>query len=565
MVDSFFLIFVVTASFLPYITGLGFYSDDWAFLGVLSNSDDQSILGLVHQQFASNDVIRIQARPTQIAYQAVLYRAFGLEPLGYHLFNAAIFAAIATLGYQVLRELRLPRVIALSFPVLFLTMPNYSTDRFWFAAFHYGVSLAFFLLSLVAGLRATRATGTARAGWISVSVLAVVISALGNETILPLFLFSLSLIQIHTRLRFGEGLSGRLGPRGTLALVGGHILVLASVLVYKLNTAEFFGTREGVFLHLRRLVFGSLITNAGSYGVGLPAAAWWGSKHVEPWVLGVGILLGAIVFAYLFRVGEDRGAPVSVRAARRPWTLLCLAGIVVFVLGYSVFLTTSRVIFTSTGIGNRVAMMPSVGVAAILVGAVGLVSTMLRTPSGRRACFAGLVAVLSFLGFVTTSALGSFWRSAWIEERTVLADIDRRLPTLEPHTSLVVHGVCPYRGPAIVFESNWDLAGALQTRHRDLSLTADVTGRMTIEEEGLSFSLYGGWSWLRPYGEDLLLYDRDRGVILRLLNARTALRYFGSRDPSIPSRCPDGSPGQGEIILPGDRLYLWMELRDFRP
>jgi hypothetical protein len=565
MIDSLLLVFVVAATFSPYIAGLGFYSDDWAFLSVLSNSDDQSILGLVHQQFASNDAIRIQARPTQIAYQAVLYRTFGLEPLGYHLFNAAVFAAIAILGYQVLRELRLPRVVALSFPVLFVTLPNYSTDRFWFAAFHYGVSLAFFLLSLLAGLRATRAAGRAKAGWIFISVLAVVISALGNETILPLFPFSLLLIQIHTRLRFGEGLSTRLGPLGALALVCGHVLVLASVLVYKLNTAEFFGTRESVLLHLRRLAFGSSITNAGSYGVGLPYAAWWGSKHVQPWVLGVGILLGVVVFAYLLRVADARGEPVSVRSARRPWKLLCLAGIVVFVLGYSVFLTTSRVIFTSTGIGNRVAMMPSVGVAAILVGAVGLVSTMLRTPSGRRACFAGLVAVLCFLGFVTTSALGSYWQRAWIEEQAVLTDIDRQLPTLEPHTSLVVHGVCPYRGPAIVFESNWDLAGALQTKHHDLSLTADLTGRMTIKEQGLSFSLYGGWSWLRPYGEDLLLYDRDRDVTLRLLNARTALRYFGTRDPSIPSRCPDGSPGRGEVILPPDRLYLWLELRGFRP
>ena len=49
---------------------------------------------------------------------------------------------MALLLSLTLRELGLPRSLVLATPLVFALLPNYSTDRFWFAAFGYILSIA---------------------------------------------------------------------------------------------------------------------------------------------------------------------------------------------------------------------------------------------------------------------------------------------------------------------------------------------------------------------------------------------------------------------------------------
>src|SRR4030095_11090327 len=98
---------VVLASVVTYVTRLGFYSDDWAFLAVMTHADDRSIAGLMDALYDFNVTLRM--RPTQMAYQAVLYSVFRLDPFGYHVVNALVLAAMISLLYLVLREIRVPR------------------------------------------------------------------------------------------------------------------------------------------------------------------------------------------------------------------------------------------------------------------------------------------------------------------------------------------------------------------------------------------------------------------------------------------------------------------------
>jgi hypothetical protein len=60
--DAGFLVTVVLLSASVYVTQLGFYSDDWAFLGALETSDDKSLFGLFASQWDFNANLRM--RPT---------------------------------------------------------------------------------------------------------------------------------------------------------------------------------------------------------------------------------------------------------------------------------------------------------------------------------------------------------------------------------------------------------------------------------------------------------------------------------------------------------------------
>ena len=160
--DGLFLVAIVVGSAALYVTELGFYSDDWAFLGSLATHGDHSSVGPPGGQ---DFTPLIRPRPTQVAYQTVLFGLFGLEPVGYHVVNAALLAAMAVLFYAALRELRLPRLVAVAVPAVYALLPHYSTDRFWFASFGYTLSMALYFLSAVADLRALKAGGRSRWAW----------------------------------------------------------------------------------------------------------------------------------------------------------------------------------------------------------------------------------------------------------------------------------------------------------------------------------------------------------------------------------------------------------------
>ena len=69
-------------------------------------------------------------------------------------------------------------------------------------------------------------------------------------------------------------------------------------------------------------------------------------------------------------------------------------------------------------------------------------------------------------------------------------------------TTLILDGVCPFSGPAVVFETDWDLRGALQAMHGDKTILADVVGPyMRVTDEGSVTSAYGYETFYR-YGEN---------------------------------------------------------------
>src|SRR5437867_8723027 len=95
-IDCLFLTGLIGLSCSPYITGLGFYSDDWAFLASFSRFSRHvilaSMLSLVHLRHHVEVF-----RPGQILYMAILYKLFGLEPLGYHVVNTTVPAVASVL------------------------------------------------------------------------------------------------------------------------------------------------------------------------------------------------------------------------------------------------------------------------------------------------------------------------------------------------------------------------------------------------------------------------------------------------------------------------------------
>jgi hypothetical protein len=189
------LIFGVLLSVVFYTARLGFYADDWAVLATLDLADNHSTAALVGQ--LTRDHRETVTRPLEVLFWVTFYQLFGLQPLGYHIVNALVLISNVLLFYFCLRELQKSRLLTLAIPSLYMTLPHYSTDRFWISATIVSLSMALYFVSLFCDLRALRVFGWRFAAWKASSVGALLGSTFAYETALPLFLINPLLVRFR--------------------------------------------------------------------------------------------------------------------------------------------------------------------------------------------------------------------------------------------------------------------------------------------------------------------------------------------------------------------------------
>ena len=318
--DAIILVVVALLSVLPYASRLGFYSDDWEYLALLQNAPDHSLIGLVRTQYAFKAHLRM--RPTQIVTQALLFKAFGLKAQGYHIVNALVLASLAVFFYLVLREVGTEGDVAFAASAIYILLPNYSTDRFWFAAFSYLISMTLFLVGLYALLKA--AEGPRYWRWTTAGLLALLVAMSGLETVIPLTVsIPLGLWLKHQGRGMAEW-SGRIGTARAWLLLSAPLVAAAAVVYYKAATARTAAV-PGAFYAVR-LAVGSAAVNFGTYGVALPHTVGWALHHISRGGACLGAVIGTVVF---LRIAREAPLPRSGRF----WRHLTAVGFAVFLLG----------------------------------------------------------------------------------------------------------------------------------------------------------------------------------------------------------------------------------------
>jgi hypothetical protein len=532
LIDAAFIVVVSALPALFFTRGLGFYLDDHLFLGMMSASPDQSLIGLFHALSADP---KAQLRPVEYFLIAVAYRLFGTSQLPYHVVLAALVPMCALALYAVLVRLRLPRYLAVAIPVLFASAPHYSSARLWPDAFSPTLTFTLALVSLYAGLAAAAATGRRVWLWLAAACIAMLTSIFMYEITLPLFAVAALYHWIRARRDSGQW-------RYTSRLLTG---VLAGALIFKLvdartvghETSYSVGFDDGFLHHMGYLLSGAAKVNFGTYGLGLPYVLSWIAVNRLTWgAVAAGALVGATVFVYFTRVAAVAGTAENLPEWRgRPaWRYLAAAGLAVIVIGYGIFLTGANISFTSAGMDNRVNIIAALGMVLI---ALALVLRVVQSFSARRRAtvFAFLVALLAAAGTFITTTIGGYWQEAADRQRDVLSGLRATLPENPARMTVILDGTCPEIGPGIVFDVDYDLGGALQTIYHDATIQgAEMTPVVSLESRGIVLTThvynYVG-SLLYPYNRRLVVFDSRRRKLYPLANLRDARAYFASRRP----------------------------------
>ncbi|MGE0815726.1 MAG: hypothetical protein AB7O28_11145 [Vicinamibacterales bacterium] len=536
IVDGALLVALVAVSAWPYLAGLGFYSDDWAFIGDLATARDRSLVGYVRVLWDQDP-----ARPLFAPLVAVQYWLFGASPLGYHVVNHALLAAASVFLYLSLRRLGLPRVLAVAWPAVFSLLPHYATDRLWLSVVHVNLSVSACALSLWAALR--RASSPHPAVWRGLSLAAAALSVLSYEVITPLLL----LVPLLEYAAPGDAGTRRRDGRSTLLSGLGIAAVIAAAAAYKMSVSPRVEVPAGSYgEYVRWLVSSAFHTSLVDLGWQLPAkVATVLREHGGRASPLTALALGAIVAAAVHRAA--RSTPVAA-IGRGAWAALAGGGLMLVAAGYTTFLVTSHVGFHATGMNNRTAIAAALGVAAFALGAWGGIVSVLP-PRARHAPFVIGVAIVAASASLVTMLTASYWVDASAEQQRLIARLRQDVATLPAGSRLLLDGVCPYRGPGTVFETDWDATGMLRWAYGDPSLTGDVLGPSpSIDGDAVLTGIYEAVT-RNPFGDRLFVYDVDRRTLTPLPDRTAAERYFAAARRVTRPACVRGQEGSGAPVF----------------
>jgi hypothetical protein len=534
--DAVVLVLITVLTALPYVGKLGFYSDDWYLLASFHADTAQHTFGI-------HSVLRdFGVRPFQGFYLAGLYKLFGLHPLGYHVVNTAVIAASMPLFYWLLLRLNVGRKSAFAATAILIVLPQLSTVRVWYAAFQIPLSMLAAWVSLHCQLRFAR---IGNAAWAVAAAVAAVISVGAYEIFAPLIAaFPVGLVVVRWQSDRRRAV----------------VLLTLAALVGVLALAKFGLSDRPEAPELQRYVKGLIqffrpdYDWRTDYAPNVFAAAevhFWSPllgclRGVQAllrgdlgWVDAAAALAAALLAFWRIRLTESPGA--------KPWSngQLLLLGFATFALGHAAFVIVPSIFFSPTGIANRALVAGAVGVALILVAGVRYLASL--AGEGRRSLvLASVIAVIVFLGTLRVLQIANYWTEARPIEDKILAAARSDLKDVPAQSVVLLDNICPYHGPAVIFEAPWDVSGALSLAIGRPIRGDAVSPRMSLQHGGLATSIYGEAAFY-PFGRNLYVYDPPRHRLAQLGDFAAARRYF--REASATrTRCPRGYVGHGVLI-----------------
>lgn len=546
IMDVLFIILVGMISVIPYMQKIGFYSDDWSFLSMFHFVKSQNVIDL----FIAANTPNTFMRPVQNFYDAALFAAFGLNPLGYQIVNGIVVIAIAVLFYKVLQLLKAPRILTIMIPLIYLLMPNFVTDRFWYAAFQANLSVLFYFFSLLAGLKSLSVKTVDTFRWKVASIVSMVLSILSYEVVTPFYLINIIIFWFYNNSAKRSSLNAIIQERNKSVFIFVTLIAFAYSLAFKaLTTIRLESTGRGPSYyanHALDVIGKAFHVNFVTLGVNLPAV-WLDMIHSsESYSLLIASgAVGIAVTAYLLIVAFKKKAHMP---GKKLLSFMMVIGLPIFILGYTIFFTNSNVGFSPTGVENRVAIAAGIGLTLIIVGGIGCISHLLLPTKLYKVVFSATIGIMCAGGYLYINTIALYWEAAYQEQTEIVGEINRKLPQVPQGSIVFLDGVCPYVGPAPIFEASWDLKGVLQMQYDDPTIQADVvTPKVQVGANGITTHVYNTYTTY-PY-KNFIIYNYKTKKSYTINNINEAKEYFRMINPHYKKVCPKGSEGSGVPVI----------------
>ncbi len=463
----------------------GFYYDDWSLAALARFSAPG---GLLHGLW-----LDYGQRPGQVAYYALLDRAFGLQAAPRLALAAAMLVLEVTCLYALLRQLGLAARDALAMAALTLLFPFSDSVWLWGVLSLTSLAVAAALLGLTLALRALQSSGVRALALHGASLLLFIASICSYEVF--------AVAGCLAGLLYASVVGFRRARARWAADVVAIVLTLGlarAVLPIDVATPSRTEPLAGMVAHA------GLIAAAGARLIGAAALPIAG---VSPW-LGCCLLAAALAAAALQALRLAAGDPA--RAELRRWLGLAGAGVLVASASWAVYVpATDHYAPSTAGTVNRVNAAAAIGVAILIYSCLMLLmrtfAQLAHLP--RRTAQLGVIAAALLLGGAYLGrAAGDAraWDAAAADQRRLLGDLHAALPRLAPGAAVFVLGAPLSVGPGVpVLNTPLDLSSAMRISYSSPQLLGVPLARGASVACGPRGPLAGAFAG--AYGESYLL------------------------------------------------------------
>ena len=541
--DSIFIFVIIVLSGLPGLRHLGFYSDDWGYVATLVHVAEAGPLVMIRALAKTDPTLTL--RPVQLLCLVAEFKIFGANAVPYHFLILACLGLVSVVLYRVVSGLAVNRGCSLAIALVFGLLPQYSTDRFWISSQQAVLCMLFALIGIGALLRAIDPKERREFFWFACAAGGFVLSILTYEVALGVIAATLTLAAWLCHRKVDWPADQRRRRLAGILLVAAPLLVLG---LFKISRQQRYVLHHHIpkfLLHFEKPVWQAMVEAV--------RFIFWNCVLRLPHVLAAlfqegtftagSVAISAVIFvgvaAYLWRAGDR----VSVPDWKKSW-LMVGAGFLLFALGYLLFFVNPGSSFETAGLNNRVAIASSLGSAFVVVGVVSLACGWVGFRAGQRLLFSIAIGMVCGAYCLVVNGISFYWTSAAGKQMAILHSLAESGGHALPQGSeILLDGFCRYDGPAVVFETDWDTAGAIQLALGNASLTGDVISPETrFDASGIETTIYGEPEGRYAYGDRLYVYNVGMHALTKLSSRTTAMTYLAK---ARNGTCPEGREGDG--------------------
>jgi hypothetical protein len=432
--------------FGPRIGQIGFYLDDWSMFSQL-HFCAQDWLSLTKQCLSD---VRVQIRPLEAPYFALLQLFFQDHPLGAHVCNLLLEVLGAWFLYLSMVRMTGDKALSMVAGLLFLLYPNHDATHYWITASSSTLSMTLYLASLWLSIKGVQ---NKRAIWLYLAALTFAASVYNYEAYMPLVALSggciLLLLLKQYRLRQAIYRTG-------LYLLP-YLGIVVSMYLYQrvyIASLKMNYTRPMV---MDPAYMASVLEHGFRVSLGPDAFAFF-AKHAQE-VNHLGnlttniIALVAICLLAIITLAVSK----AEATAPRKYLLLMVLGLVTLISSYSIFALAADYLPILDTIINRVNYGGALGASLFIAGALGLLANLLGRRSRLYAVVLSALCIPLVVFFTLTNwALSKPWTLSWTMQKQIRQILAGKAQQFHDGDCILLANAPRYVNWSPMFDGVWD-------------------------------------------------------------------------------------------------------------
>lgn len=480
------IIIVYLLCFFESTRSAGFYLDDWMFIDTFWQGPEGFVEAYVNLMQTDP---RFLNRPVEALLFLASYKAFGTNPLGYHIFNDALEITASWLIFLCFKRTTNAPLISLLCALLFLLLPTHNATHYWVSCICVNLSLCLYLGSLFCDIEGAI---RGRTDLHIASAIIFLTGLLNYEIFLPLAALNVMAVFLlrTSKQSYKDSLVYALKPLALLTVSTIFLFVYLKLIMPLFGKAWMHRIAFEPALFFKNLLAGIVLNSPMSLGPfiaeKLKQAFGEGLATVQ-WLKLAGIAAVVSIPAILNKILPAQANSCSDQKATKVAGAFLILGFLSVLASYTIFGFNPEYLPTLDTTVNRINIAASIGLSMVFCSALLFLLSFFNK-SKKWNALAPLAVTLPLIAAftITNWTIAKPYELSWQVQSYVMDKLKENKVKLQNYKFLILSGCSRYSGEAPVLDGIWDFRpmARIALNRPELDGTV-VSSRLQVAKSGI--------------------------------------------------------------------------------